>query len=91
MKKLVYLWAVLTLVGFTTSGVVYANGQAKQLVSVEQYRAAIQSFGVAADQAEKIAQVTVSNIEKMRFDANKKEAVDAFASVPSDFLDDSSW
>ncbi len=88
MKKSVYLYVVLALTGFTVSGFALASDQVVPEMSVEQYKAAIQSFGLSANQAEQAAHIAVNVIKE------KSSSVDdsnALASVPADFLDSSPW
>jgi len=91
MKVPVYLWLVLALSGFSVSGVAQAEDNAVPVMSVEQYSAAIKSFGLGAAQAEQAARATVNIVEEIRLSAEQPETVDAFASISVDFFDTSSW
>jgi hypothetical protein len=87
MRIPLYLWLTLALSGFAMSGMAQANDDAIPSISVDQYKVAIQGFGLDSNQAEQAAQVAVSQIEEIRQRDAQPEVTDAFANMQLGFLD----
>lgn len=87
MRIPLYLWLTLALSGFAASGIAQANDDAVPSMSVDQYKVAIQGFGLDSSQAEQAAQVAVNKIEERRQRDARPEVTDAFANMQLGFLD----